>query len=456
MVLLVLDVPLFWDNVLLGGKLPTWYFNHGGLANLYPPEEIAGYPPLFGLYISQMWLWFGRSLTVTHLAMLPFLWGISLQVIFLVRRFMARRVLVMASIVMLCLPVLLSLQCQCGPDIVFIFIYLFCLNKILDRQRLLLLFGLCILPLISPRAGISLFSLFIIDQILLGHRVFAFRWPWAFGKGLTFLPAAILLVAWYWGQNYTYGWWVTNPHGAWAGMAKGVGPITYVYNLFIAGYRMVDFGQMAVFISLIVVVVGLFRRQRKPHEFRPALIVLFLVPAVVFGLTFSLFQNPIGHRYMVIPVLFALLWLLFEWSEFYSYKVFFVRCSVFFCIFMLGQVMISLYPKSVAKGWDGSLAHIAAGRGRWSVVEFAHRRQIPLHSIGATYPNLDAVDASFLNGDTSRFAELNLVDNSYVLITNASNDYPNMLERYLEEKGTEVFSTEIWPVYYKVYRLPTE
>ncbi|MBL0080448.1 MAG: hypothetical protein IPP53_15465 [Bacteroidetes bacterium] len=62
--------PFFWDTVLTS-KIAQ-YFYENGFGNLIVPIDLdAGHPPFFQIYLSILWKLFGKSLLVSHLAMLP-------------------------------------------------------------------------------------------------------------------------------------------------------------------------------------------------------------------------------------------------------------------------------------------------------------------------------------------------------------------------------------------------
>ncbi len=442
--------PLFWDNVLLTGRIPTHYLAHWGYFS-FVPEDMAGYPPLWGYYIAAGWAMMGRSLATTHWLTLPLVWMISYQAIVTLETFLARRALVLSTFTLMGLPVLLSLQAQAGPDLAMIAFYLAALNAILDRARGRLAFYLILLALVSPRGVVCCLSLFILDQILLGNRVFAWHWQWGLSKSMAFVPAALVFGIWYGLQHWQYGWWFNNPNGQWAAAAGLADPMTYLRNLGISGWRMIDFGQIVLFIGLLIYLPNILRGHAEELPHRGVLALLFLIPAIVFSLFFSLFHNPIGHRYMVLPVFFAGLWLMHELSERYKYNRFTTRVLVIWLFLITGHFWVGLYPQSIAKGWDGTLCHLSFLKSKTSALEYLKRRNIPLRDVGATFPNLDAVDASFLNGDTSKMAELNLGVNRYIFYTNASNEFEPEVAEFLEREYQAVFTSDVWPAKTVVY-----
>lgn len=451
LIALVQWAPLFWDNVLLTGRIPTFYLDTLCTFQMLP-EEMAGYPPLWGYYIAGGWALLGRSLAATHWLMLPLLWGISYQTVVLLQTFLPRRAMALSAITMMGLPVLLSLQSQAGPDLALIWLYLSALNAVLARARGWLAAYLVLLALISPRGAVGCLSLFLIDQAMVGPRFFSFQWLWAASKAMAFIPAALAFLSWYGLQKAQYGWWFNNPQGEWAQAAGYAPPLAYLKNLAVSVWRMIDFGQAAIFIGLLAFLPSILRGTAPEARHRLVLSVLFLVPALVFTGFFSLFQNPIGHRYLILPVYFACLWLLHELAERYRYDRFVMRVLVLWLFFATGHWWVALYPQGVAKGWDGTLTHLNFLITKRSAFDFLKRKEIPLHKVGATFPNLDPLDATLLNGDTARMHPARTGQSPYVLFTTASNEFEVEDVARLEAEYLPVFESSAWPVRTVVYR----
>ena len=66
--------PFFWDNVL-NARIADWFYTMDFPGLIVPEHLDAGHPPFFSMYIAGLWTLFGKSLLVSHLGMLPFLWG---------------------------------------------------------------------------------------------------------------------------------------------------------------------------------------------------------------------------------------------------------------------------------------------------------------------------------------------------------------------------------------------
>ena len=69
----------FWDSIAQVSIPANWYYDHNFRYFFVPDEYATGHPTFVGMYIALLWKVFGRSLVVSHLAMLPFITGIMIQ-----------------------------------------------------------------------------------------------------------------------------------------------------------------------------------------------------------------------------------------------------------------------------------------------------------------------------------------------------------------------------------------
>lgn len=451
-VLLTADQPLFWDNVLLTGQIPTTLWE-GRLSTLFVPNEIAGYSPLWGAYIAQGWLWFGRNLFVTHLLMLPFLWGISFQLVRLAQQFVARRALGLTLAALISIPVLTALSVQCGPDLALLALYLTALNAILQRNRGWLVIVLIPLALVSPRGLWSLVPLFILDQLLVGTKLFALRWQWALGKAVAYLPAGLAVAGWYYLHYTHYGWLFNDPKGEFATLAEYTTLQEYLRQLGICIWRLIDFGQIAVWLPLAFVWIEILRGRVEEAPLRPVLALLTFVPAIAFSLFFASFRNPVGHRYMLVPMLMATLWLCYEWSEALRYPRFRARVLYVLVFFWTGHLWVALYPQDWAKGWDASLAHLQVGAAKRDVATFL--MQLPpaeRANVGARFPDAGSWEDAFVGEYDIHPAPYEEAENPYLLYNSASNDFDLADRAYLERYARPAVTCTYWPVVLQLWR----
>ena len=74
-----LDFPFYWDNVVQISVPANWYYETN-FNYFYVPDELAtGHQTFVGMLFAGVWKIFGRTLLVSHLLMLPFVFGFLYQ-----------------------------------------------------------------------------------------------------------------------------------------------------------------------------------------------------------------------------------------------------------------------------------------------------------------------------------------------------------------------------------------
>ncbi|HXA01125.1 MAG TPA: hypothetical protein VNW99_04000, partial [Cytophagaceae bacterium] len=84
----------FWDTIQLGSSQAHWFYDNDFQYFFLPGNIDSGHPPLFGFYLAILWKFFGRTLEVSHFAMLPFLFGIVIQIYILLKKFFEEKYIV--------------------------------------------------------------------------------------------------------------------------------------------------------------------------------------------------------------------------------------------------------------------------------------------------------------------------------------------------------------------------
>lgn len=71
--------PFFWDTIQLGSKHAHYFYETNFRSIILPNEIDSGHIPSLGIYLALVWKIAGKSLVISHLAMLPFVMGIVFQ-----------------------------------------------------------------------------------------------------------------------------------------------------------------------------------------------------------------------------------------------------------------------------------------------------------------------------------------------------------------------------------------
>ena len=109
----------FWDTVQLGSKQA--HFFYPDIKGLILPKDIdSGHFPLFGMYIAFWWNIFGKTLVISHLAMLPWILFLSIGIVKLSSIFLEKRHLLFGVLLLSIEPTLLAQTGLVSPDIILI------------------------------------------------------------------------------------------------------------------------------------------------------------------------------------------------------------------------------------------------------------------------------------------------------------------------------------------------
>lgn len=149
-VLLSLDHVFFWDTIQLGSKHAHFYFESGFTSWLLPEQLDSGHPPLFGLYLAVGWMFFGKSLWVSHLLMLPFVWLLVYQWYRLGKYLGGEQLLPYFMLLLLVDPVVASQSILISPDLPLMGCFLLLLNSILQKRvngKVLAVIGLAMISM---------------------------------------------------------------------------------------------------------------------------------------------------------------------------------------------------------------------------------------------------------------------------------------------------------------------
>ncbi|MCW5921788.1 MAG: hypothetical protein KIS77_05550 [Saprospiraceae bacterium] len=392
------------------------HFYENDLLWLPLPEDIdSGHPPTFGYYLACAWSFFGKTLPVSHWAMLPFL---LLNVWLLYRLGQqigdGRWAFWLLPLVLLD-PVVASQSTLVSPDIVLTCGFLFALNGILDKHRTFVVFGILMLCMISLRGMMTAGALFMWQAILHGRNLSKLV-----GGAAPFLPG-FAFAAWFFGWHQAAtGWIGMHPNSPWAPTFEPAKDAMLFRNLMVVGWRWLDFGRLFEWLLLAWLGWRYWPQIKSNHTARHFVLLLlclvaFLSPSAL------LFANVSAHRYF-LPGFIALHLLVFQLVATIRFKKIRPNHLLTTLIILFALSNLWVYPRGISVGWDATLAHIPYHRLRAEAVSFLEQESIDFALVGSYFPNLNTGEHLLLNGDPRRFSGKDFVRNQYVFASNVFND----------------------------------
>ncbi|MBO4454373.1 MAG: hypothetical protein J5761_04890 [Paludibacteraceae bacterium] len=417
--LLSLHVGVFWDNVLFVSKTGTFLYEHG-LSRWFdmPVSQYSAHPYLCGTYYALIWKLFGRSLLVSHLATIPFVFGVLYQIWKLCSYFIKTSKQQYAAFLLICTcPVLCSHCVQIGQELFILFFALYALNAILRQEQIHKAIALCFLPLFSLRAMMLCAGLFLTEWMLCTIRSRCF---WTARTICSYLGGAMISIAY---LMVRYGIFSDAPRAMHTGYFDYTSLIQILYtcvrNIVVFAWDYVDFGQ----ITLFVVGAVIFIRHRdtimqKDIRFKE-LFICTLLPCSLIILTSIVSLNPFGHHYFLISFLVCILmaYYLLQYSVHTSWLY-------TLCIVSLLAGNFIVYPEYKAQGWQNSLAHLPYWSLRRQAIQELDKLNIPLEQTASFFPNVCENDFVELNDDHRSFCEFT-GENEYLFYSSCFNPTNN-------------------------------
>ena len=444
---LVRDNFFFWDTVQLGSK-HAHYFYETGFQSIILPEVIdSGHIPTFGMYLALCWKWFGKTLAVSHFAMLPFLFGIVYFLEKIAGETAPKKYAPWLVVLCFADPVLAGQATLVSPDVALVCFFLMALWAIwTERKNWLLTLAVIGLGLTSMR-GMSL-----------GVGLFFFAWiggrdkisvPSFFKKIGPFVPGGLIALAFLFYHYHETGWIGYHEGSTWAPCFERVGFRGFVKNLALLTWRLLDFGRVFIWPAFLVggyffwKKTGKIRAEKNSTLWR--LLVLLLVVFIALVLNQLPYKGLLAHRYLM-PVFLSLNFLVFSlvFNELGSDVVFGKIKKPLFVLLLVGFATGSfwVYPKKVSQGWDGTLAHLPWYGLEKEAEAFLAKQKIPMEKVGTAFPNIGPREMIELNGVGEGFPEKDLTTDCYVMYSNVMNDFPDGEIDELEQSWEEIFKKE--------------
>jgi hypothetical protein len=427
---------LFWDTVQFAGKHPNFYLNTHFSKLLLPDDLDSGHVPIFGLYIALFWKCLGKDIVVSHLSMLPFIFGIFYQSLRLFKHFFPSPNYFFPFIIFIIDPTLLGQIILVSPDLVLIFLFLLALNSILFEQKTSLLVAGFFLALISTRGIMVLAALTLFNIYKNGGK--SFNIIELIKKSLWVVPGLVIFTIYQYHHYIEKTWIFFHPSSPWAPCFKVADIFGKLKNGFILFWRWMDFGR-----AIIGVVFLYYFFQKRKELFKNNDIkdfsILLLLMTIMLSITFIRYEGLNGHRYILPTILISNVLLSFIIGHFVKQKLL-INCIIICCL-VLGNFIF--YPKSISQGWDASLAHIGYYKGIENVIHHLEENNIEPVTVFTTFPHLATFDEIGINGNFNHFSAFDSnIEMKYILVSNfASIQVLDLPKDYIEVYSNSKFGS---------------
>lgn len=417
---LTIKFDFFWDTIQLGSQHANFYYKTN-FSNLLLPNDIdSGHIPFFGVYLASVWKLFGRSLIVSHLAMLPFVIGIIFQMKALLSIFINKRFIYLSLLLVLLDPTLISQISLISPDVLLVFFLLLALNSIIKNQKLFLSVSIFFLFLTSMRGMMVAFILLLIDLYYNINRKATYKIIFIalVKRSVYYLPALFLFLSFSAYHYYTKGWIGYHEDSPWIECFRTAEFKDLFFNIGILGWRLIDYGKISIWLIFIFLLFK-FKKSLFIEKKHKDLLYIFFCFLVILPLNMLWAKNLLAHRYLLpIFLVFAILTASLIFSDLIKSKLRVFLISGWIIALLSGHFWI--YPNKVAQGWDATLAYLPYQNLRTQAINYLDDNSINIEEVAAFFPNVHYIDDISLNGDSRRFKKYNKGD-KYVLYSNIYN-----------------------------------
>ena len=438
-----LNIPFFWDAPVFSEMAVNFYSN--GFNGFIAPAEIdqAGFP-LYSVYLATVWRFFGKTLAVSHIAMLPFLLGIAYEYWKLAKQFLTERILPFAMILLLIEPTFITQGILMGYDVVMIYFFFFSLNALLENKQAHYRIGLLLLCLCNMRGimlGISLLLLDVSISYSVSGKII-FKWK-------NYIAAVVTIAIWAIHHQQQTGWYFFSPTRE--NTDESFVPAMIARRLLFIGWKIADFGRITLLIFLIV--MGVFFYKKNKTDKLNLLLKIIFIPLIILTIFISPLGVGVGHKYFIVVFLCVNIGVCYLLQTINN-KNLKINLCVIFCISLING-NFWLYPEKYGNGWDSSLKVLPYFKLKKEMDAFIYENKIPPNNVGTQFPLIadkkytDLSDSTFHYPNVAR-GPLN--NYAYFLQTNVINtDIPDQFEA-AKKSWTLIKHLESGQVYISLYK----
>lgn len=407
MVVLVLQLTnlgntFFWDTTQLASDHATFFYNTNFSGWLLPDEIDSGHIPAFGFYLALLWKIFGRTLVVSHLAIVPFALLAVWQLYRLCLKFIPKPYAGLAVLLVVLDPTVLGQFTLVSPDVPLIAFFLLAFNAVLENKKYGLTVGVLLLFLTSMRGMMAVVCLLLLDVYCnVSFKERAKIFGQLVQRSFIYIPAAVLFIAFNTHHFLQKGWIGYHKDSPWADCFAPVDFKGFLFNIAIYGWRLLDFGRIGIWL-----VFGLLLLRYRKNIFaseRTRLLLFFALALMIFLPANMLWaKNLLAHRYLIpIYVTFALLAASVLFAGYVPPKIRNTLTIIWLAVLVSGNFWI--YPDKIAKGWDSTPAHLPYYKLRHEAMAYLDARHIDYQDVQSFFPNTSSMDILDLNGDPRHF-----------------------------------------------------
>jgi hypothetical protein len=445
--LLSKDIGFFWDNVLLSSIMGHYLYDNGLFSINFPIAFDPGHPPLMAFLHAFVWKYLGKTLFVSHLITLPFLFGFIWQLHLFISHFTQnKRYQIIAILFVLGDPTIVAQFFFIGQELPQLFLFLLATNQLLEGKYFFKAIALFFLGICSLR-GMMLCGGFFIFEVFYNN-IIQHNWKHIFNKkniAAYFFGASASIAFLCW-RLMNKGWIQTHEGSPWEDLWHIANLKTIGFNIIILIHRFLDFGRVVVVLFIVVTAFYRYKNKLKFSIRTKLLFSLTILSTCIITIVSIAATNTIAHRYYAISFVFMHLLALHLLNNL-------IKCKkgilvVLYLFLITGNIW--QYPHKIAQGWDASLRGLPYFRLRNKAINYLNESHIKIEDTGTFFPNNFSLDEISLNGDNRKFQDFDSTNN-YVLYANVYN-ISNEQYKQLEQQFIVIKKFEQYGIYIDILK----
>lgn len=400
----------FWDTVQLASKHAHFFYENHLVFKPLPLEIDSGHPPLLGYYLALCWSIFGKSLTVSHWCMAPFVLGIGEGLIRLVLLHKNPYYAVWLLPLFLLDPVVAGQMILVAPDVLLLCFFLWAWLGISSNKPVItaiMVLGLCLTSMrgMMTAAALGLFYVYYHRKNIHIRMV------------SSFIPGAVAGCIFLWWHWRVLGWVGYHPASSWAPAFEKVDMAGFLRNVMVYAWRWLDFGRLFEWFVLGIFVVHSIRKKNKQWNNELLNLCVFLM--VVLSPSALVYRNLSAHRYF-LPMFAVFHIFILDILSKMSGKM---RSGLALLVVLgLASGNFWRYPAGISMDWDSTLLQIPYHRMFPEVLAYMEKNGIDVAETGTVFPAKNRLDNLLLNGNEKQFADFNPDQNRFMFASNVMND----------------------------------
>lgn len=412
-----LNFPFYWDNVVQI-SVPANFYYETDFNHFYVPDAIAtGHQTFVGMLFAGVWKVFGRTLLVSHLLMLPFVFGFLYQLYKLLLNLDIKQQITRIFILLFVIldATILSQLSGLTFEVFHLFFLLLCVNAILEKKNVLLMIGFILLAQTSLRGTISAGGIMGFQFL---YQYFN-KTKFSYKNYLVYIPGLISIVLFLVLFKVHKGWVIANTvSDNWKESGEFASIKEIARNIGVFAWRLIDFGRVLIFALFAYFTI----KMAMKREFKDATIrTLFLFAVTQFILFFGviiIMRNAFGHRYL-IPIMIPVIILVVYWISTY-FKRPILLLSLAFITLASGHFW--LYPEKVSQGWDATTMHWNFFDVSDEMEDYLTEKEIDKTKIGTFFPHYKLMKNYQLKSKESiSYQKATENETDYILYSNTFN-----------------------------------